>query len=75
MSPLPHIFITMISSLLILGAILIRAAKAWAGSNAGIMPSVLQQYWKASKASSSVADTYLTLFCSNKKECSGPIPG
>ena len=40
LSPLPHIFITIILLELILGATLIRAAKAWAGSNAGIIPAL-----------------------------------
>ena len=68
-------FMTTILPLLILGAIFISTDRAWAGSNAGIIPSCLQQYWKASRASLSVADVYFTLLLSNKKECSGPIPG
>ena len=48
-------FINTMSSLGMVGAILVTCARAWAGSRAGMIPSARQQSWKASSASWSVA--------------------
>jgi len=50
-------------------------ASAWAGSSAGMIPSNREHSWKASSASSSVAETYFTRPLSCSQACSGPMPG
>ena len=74
LSPLPHIFIIIIWSFL-WAASLPVICNAWAGSNAGIIPSNLLHNSKAAKLSSSVVERYLILPKSCNQECSGPIPG
>ena len=62
-------------SLLNLGAILIASANAWAGSSDGLTFSNLETNLKAARASSSVAEVYLALFESFKRQCNGETPG
>ena len=64
-------------SLLNLGAILIASAKACAGSSDGLTFSFsnFEISFKASRASSSVAEVYLALLESFKRQCNGETPG
>ena len=67
---------TIIVSLLNLGAILIASANACEGSSEGLTkPSFLLTNWKASIASSSLAEVYLALPVSFRKQWSGLTPG
>ena len=58
-----------------LGAIFIASANAWDGSNEGEIFSNLETNLYALRASSSLADVYLALFVSFRKQCNGEIPG
>ena len=58
-----------------LGAILIASAKACDGSKDGEIFSNLETNLYAFKASSSLADVYLALFASLRKQCNGDMPG
>ena len=71
----PQEFTTITSEDFNLGAILIASANACEGSNDGDIFSILDTCSKALKASSSLADVYLALFVSLRKQCKGEIPG
>ena len=75
MSPRPERLTTMMSSLDMVGAISLAYATAWELSIAGIIPSVLDSYSKASTAWSSVTATYSALSMAFRCACSGPMPG
>src|SRR5690606_25177340 len=60
LSPRPETFTRMRWSLPYSFASFGRTASAWALSSAGMIPSSLQQSWKASSASSSVMGMYFT---------------
>ena len=51
------------------------SANAWAGSNDGLTFSNFETNLKAWRASSSVADVYLALFESYRRQCNGETPG
>ena len=65
----------MIVSLFNFGAIFIASAKAWLGSRLGFIFSSFVTSLYASKAASSVADVYLALLTSFKKQWIGDTPG
>ena len=72
----PHESTQITVSLLKPGAIFIASANACDGSKLGLTkPSILLTNWKALIASSSVADVYLALSVSLRKQCSGETPG
>ena len=71
----PHELTIITSEDFNLGAILIASAKACEGSKDGEIFSNLETNWEAYKASSSLADVYLALLASFKKQCRGDIPG
>ena len=71
----PQEFTTITSEDFNLGAILIASANAWEGSKDGDIFSILDTCSKAFKASSSLADVYLALFVSLRKQCKGEMPG
>ena len=68
--------LTIITSVLSnLGANLIASAKACEGSSEGEIFSSLETNLYALSASSSLAEVYLALFASFRKQCKGDIPG
>ena len=71
----PQEFTIITSELSNLGANLIASAKACEGSNDGEIFSSFETNLYALSASSSLAEVYLALFVSFRKQCKGDIPG
>src|SRR5579864_1177718 len=75
LSPRPEMLTTTTSFFFIRGARLMHSATACADSSAGMIPSIRASKLQASRASSSVADTYSARPVSRSQACSGPTPG
>ena len=71
----PHEFTIIISEDFNFGASLIASAKACEGSREGEIFSNFETNLYALSASSSLAEVYLALFVSLRKQCNGEMPG